>query len=215
MMNLRQALTLIAGGMMAGSVIYSKIKQILEREENDPIAETQSNADVALVFRNVATAVMNNQPSHLLTAVPATARILVFTPRANQFTLPPAPPALIAPIAPTSTFQERLTLINCPDEEIPEAYIDPISMEVMDDPVVAITEISNQGRVQRTEHRYDRKIYNQLHGICPETRQPFLEVRADTTLKNAINTFVSAKEQEVQAVNETHVSSAVGIRVRN
>lgn len=85
-------------------------------------------------------------------------------------------------------FEHRLKLINIPDENIPEKFFDPISLQVMEDPVVT------------TDFRsYDRVTYEQLpepkNG--PFDRQKNFQIVCENEkLKNEIDTFVLKKEQE-------------------
>ncbi len=76
---------------------------------------------------------------------------------------------------------------------LPEQFCDPITFELMTDPVTAFTQCQNSvGQTIRTAHVYDRKTYEQLGGICPENRLPFVSRLDNVELKTQ---FVG---QEVQ-----------------
>ncbi len=80
------------------------------------------------------------------------------------------------------TFEERLTAIGFNIDNLP----------------ADITAIRNSKDEElRTDHVYDSQTLAQLNGICPENRQPFIEISENRELKARIGEFVSEQERIV------------------
>lgn len=142
-----------------------------------------------------------------------------------------APPSPVAPIihpsfwGPASRDFPVVTPLSAPLENalkkklidakfdldlIPEEYLDPITYEIMENPVLAVTVLHVAGRgEQRKEHVYDKSTFDKfVDGICPENRQPFIETSDHETLKEEIEKFVSDKVCEKaleEAIGRPHL----------
>ncbi|MGD9592072.1 MAG: U-box domain-containing protein [Candidatus Berkiella sp.] len=89
----------------------------------------------------------------------------------------------------------RLKKIGFNLDNIPEEFIDPITMEVMNKPILAYTKFKNSsGEEQLTRHIYDEQTYKKFNGKCPENRLLFIESKVDDELKAKIEKFVQEQE---------------------
>lgn len=112
-----------------------------------------------------------------------------FSPPSSQTSAPIRP-------APT-TLQSQLDAINIvltPEEE--QRYVDSITNIIMEDPVEATTIINANGRSIEAKYLYDRSTYDNLNGICPQNRQPFLEMQPKPELQTEIRNFVNRMVKE-------------------
>lgn len=104
----------------------------------------------------------------------------------SQTTLPPT----------VTTLHNQLEAIGFDLNAIPEQFKDSITNSIMDDPVSAKTIVNANGVAVEANYVYDRSTFDRLNGVCPQNRQPFLEVTAKPELQNQIRQFVNQKVKE-------------------
>jgi len=120
----------------------------------------------------------------------------------------------------TNPIVERLNKIGFNLDELPEKYLDPISLLPMCEPVTAVTETEvaddkeastsqkPKTKIIRKECNYDKSTCIKLNNQCPETRLTFKTVTGNTVLKDEIEAFVASKEAEyAQRTQSTSTAS--------
>lgn len=109
----------------------------------------------------------------------------------------------------TNNLEQRLKAINFNMDDLPEEFFDPITFEIMNDPMIAYTRLTRKdGSEQKTPHIYDATTLRSLKGICPENRQPFCEIEENKELKKQMLDFVKAQEDKKRSTKPHHVSVA-------
>lgn len=74
-------------------------------------------------------------------------------------------------------------------EDIPEEFLCPITLSVMEDPVRVTSYVNNQ----QIMHNFERAAiteWNQRHGTNPLNRQVIVEITADDNLRDRIKAFL-------------------------
>lgn len=209
-MNIGQTFSTIAAMTASVIALSTRIYQIFHSDMRSSLGNSVQNQLLHSTLTNAARTIRQreNAPSILRTIAPAGLMVLSAYPiyafrRPNtarpEAARPNAARSTVARLAalpaatPSQKFEERLHAIQC---EAPEHFNDPISMTVMENPVIAKTSCVNRGREQITEHVYDQSTFERLNGICPENRLPFIEVKPHHQLKKTITDFVHRKEKE-------------------
>lgn len=82
------------------------------------------------------------------------------------------------------TFSNRLKKIGFPLENVPEKFLDPITSEVMNNPVITTS--------QRT---FDLNILQRLNYIDPNSREPVTVSRPNLQLRSELEIFVTLQEK--------------------
>jgi hypothetical protein len=91
------------------------------------------------------------------------------------------------------TYCERFRELNI--NEIPEKYLDPISHQVMNDPVIG-----------QDMYIYDRSVAATLI-ISPFTREPFKILCESTKISSDIEIFLKQKEEELERRNNCRMKN--------
>lgn len=220
-MSLKKILTVVGGGIMAGALLYARAKQIFQPRQINRQEELEQQRQTEIALQNTWGAIMQDNPEQLMEAVIPTVRVLVFTYLGSS-NVPPSRPASNEPVfssqrndqrnhssSPSESFKAQLERIDFNLDNIPPEFCDPITFELMEDPVIGVTQINVRGRVQNTEHIYDRSTFSQLRGTCPDNRQPFIEMKDAAALKENIAKFVNEQVQAHHLANEGAPSIAV------
>lgn len=103
------------------------------------------------------------------------------------------------------THKERLEAIELPLDRIPEEYLDRITFEIMDNPIIldmlekpneAHDHIIDQVTLHKLKKNNEGKIIN------PFTNNPIQLEKIDEKLKQEIETFVTEQEKRVRHIEE-------------
>jgi len=108
-------------------------------------------------------------------------------------------------IIPAANIEQRLKAINFNMDDLPEEFFDPITFEIMNNPMITYTRLTRKdGSEQKTPHIYDATTLLSLKGICPENRQPFCEIKVNTELKKKMLDFVKTQEDKKCGTKSHH-----------
>lgn len=96
------------------------------------------------------------------------------------------------------TFKERIKILQLSDESIPEEFLDPISFEIMNRPIIASDQRS-----------YDESTLETLNYISPFSKEKIRSVGYNLSLFSKIENFITEKE------NHAAIKTMYLIRNRN
>ena len=111
---------------------------------------------------------------------------------------PPAPPQTQTLTA-KNKLKKRLAKIKFNEDDIDEEFLDPLTLEIMEDPLKCHYDCADNGKdYKKAVYICDRKSYNDLKRKCPYTHKEFDNVKPHNKLRERIIAFVEAEEAKAK-----------------